>query len=75
MEKTCTKCNILKSISMFSKNKNLIDGHMTICKSCRSISRKQLNYDIKMDDKECMRCNIVKPYTDFYKDKSSSDGL
>lgn len=48
---------------------------MSICKSCRSLSRKQLNYDIKTDDKRCMRCNIIKPYTDFYKDKSASDGL
>jgi hypothetical protein len=60
---------------MFSKNKNCIDGHMSICKLCRSLSRKQLNYDIKTDDKTCMRCNMIKPYTDFYKDKSASDGL
>lgn len=35
--KTCTKCNVSKSINLFNKNKKAKDGYTSYCKECAKI--------------------------------------
>ncbi len=34
MKKTCTKCNVQKSLDLFSKRKKSKDGHSSWCREC-----------------------------------------
>lgn len=72
MYKTCSKCDTHKNISQFHKLKSGKFGVHSICKQCRSISRKRYNYEIINKEKVCKLCNLPKK---FYKNKSSKDGL
>lgn len=38
--KTCTKCDQLKTLKEFSKNKNFADGHSYQCKECSAVDHK-----------------------------------
>ena len=40
MEKKCNKCNVVKDVSEFHKNKRHKDGLKHLCKSCRSLYHK-----------------------------------
>lgn len=44
MEKRCRKCNLIKSLDQYHKNKNIKDGYHTICKICNN---KQANIWVK----------------------------
>lgn len=39
-EKYCKDCKVIKSVSLFNKEKNVKDGFRNICKSCQSIRGK-----------------------------------
>lgn len=41
--KTCTKCEITKELSDFSKDRHKKDGYQNWCKKCRAISARDLN--------------------------------
>lgn len=46
--RTCTKCNIEKSLSEFCVDKNKIGGHNWHCKTCKSCNgRKSTKTDIE----------------------------
>lgn len=38
--KTCSKCGKAKPLDQFHKNKNSKDGHLGVCKACRSDCNK-----------------------------------
>lgn len=40
MEKQCTRCNQIKPISEFNKNKTKKDGHHNLCRVCSNINSK-----------------------------------
>ena len=73
--KICTKCNIEKEITFYHKNKNEKDGYMNICKTCRSLSRKNQENVRCNDNKECPKCKKLLSHTFYSSDKSSKDGL
>jgi len=39
--KTCTKCNSMKPLSEYHKNKKSKDGHATQCKECKNAARRK----------------------------------
>ena len=41
MEKKCNKCNVVKDVCEFHKNKGNKDGLNTICKKCRKVTAKK----------------------------------
>ena len=75
--KVCTKCNQIKRLTEYNKDKTKSDGLRSSCKQCRSIKSKQyrdknkhfnankiLN---KNDVRTCPKCKKQKLYTEFYK--------
>jgi hypothetical protein len=75
MSKECNKCNNIKNISEFHKNKNCNDGYMNTCKLCRHNNRKSIYYDITISEKKCFKCKLIKSSNEFNKDKSNKTGL
>lgn len=75
MYKTCPQCNIHKKLDDFHKQKSGSYGRHSICKICRSKSRKTLNNKINCKTKICNLCGIKLNTDKFYKNKSSKDGL
>jgi len=69
------KCNNIKNISEFHKNKNYNDGYMNTCKLCRHNNRRSINYDITVSEKKCFKCKLIKSSNEFNKDKSNKTGL
>ena len=60
-KKTCIKCNISKDITEFHKNKANKDGHLNICKICKSIYSKEYHKTYTPDpDKVVKRRNSQK---------------
>jgi hypothetical protein len=45
MDKICNKCNIIKPLTEFNKNKNKVDGYHVWCKQCVSSNNKKLYID------------------------------
>ena len=41
-EKKCCTCLIIKPISLFNKDKYVVNGYAKVCKECRSLSNKKL---------------------------------
>jgi hypothetical protein len=76
LEKTCSLCNILKSIDEFHKLKRGEYGRHSHCKCCRSKNRKEYSYERpKKGIMKCAKCSKFKNISDYYTDKSSSTGL
>lgn len=75
MKKICKKCYKEKELNDFHKNKNIIDGHHTICKECRHNIRKLNNYKRSVESKICPKCNLLLNHEYYNCDKSSKDGL
>lgn len=45
--KVCGNCHLVKSLDNFHRNKQNADGLHSYCKSCRSINRREKNYQVK----------------------------
>ena len=91
IEKVCPRCNTLKPLDSFGKNKRAPDGINYICKSChsnqvKSTQRKrtlrtssQLSEDQKRlrpdGVKRCRMCNLSLPLTSFGRSIYCADGL
>lgn len=74
-EKICNTCNEVKTLDSFHKSKSGVLGRHNTCKSCRSVKRKQLNVEAKVEGgKTCPGCNEYREYLMFSRDKSSGDG-
>lgn len=81
MDKKCKKCNQIKSLIEFVKNKNCKDGYEGTCKSCKNIARTeryQKHYKNKNPliegEKECNRCKERKSVDEFNIDLKCVDG-
>jgi len=60
MDKICNKCNIIKPLTEFNKNKNKVDGYHIWCKQCVSNNNRKL-YAV---DSERIKQQINKYYYD-----------
>jgi hypothetical protein len=80
----CYKCNKIKSINEFNKNKRLKFGISNICKTCHITQNKKHNIKIGRKpqkklyfdniNKECGKCSKILIINNFNKNKSSKDG-
>ena len=83
--KVCRKCNQIKPLTEYTKDKTKLDGLESSCKSCRCIKSKQYidkNKQVnankifnKNDVRICPKCKKQKLYTDFYKCVTNPLGL
>ena len=78
--KRCAKCQEIKPLAGFYKNKRNKDGVRYICIGCwNEQGRKHyqtLVYPPEVTgSKICPACKIEKPFTEFYKNKGGKDGL
>jgi len=82
-EKICNKCNILKTIENFSKDKYKKNGYCGNCKNCESKRKNKNNpnntninenTNENTNEKVCNKCNVLKNLKDYHKDKSKKDG-
>jgi hypothetical protein len=69
MEKVCIKCNVSKSITMFSKNKNYSDGLRRSCKSCENAYNK-LHYENNKDHVRAVHKSYYNRTTEKSKDRT-----
>jgi len=83
MEKKCTKCEVVKSLDEFTKDKYKKDGKSYLCKSCKVVYSKKIYEKNKNEDisrlqfiklfnennglRECTKCGEVKSLDMFYK--------
>lgn len=80
-EKRCSKCNTVKNLSMFNKDKSKKDGHHTTCRECEK-ERKRIYKEnkkgqmliSKLQEKECKTCQDVKPISEYTVHLSNADG-
>ena len=83
--KLCRKCNQIKPLTEYTKDKTKSDGLESNCKSCRYIKSKQYrdkNKQVnvnkicnKNDVRICPKCKKQKLYTEFYKFAANPLGL
>ncbi len=68
--KTCTKCNIGKSLSVFGKDKQKKDGLTSCCQKCRAEDHKVYYHENKehVDSRNTKKYHKIK-YTDEFKTK------
>lgn len=71
MEKHCSKCDILKPLSAFSKQVGGKHGVEAACKVCRSRSPNPVQLSAV---KTCSKCAQVKTVHEFYANKRAPDG-
>jgi len=78
--KKCTKCNTIKDIQFFSKEKK---GYRSQCKECRNLQKKlrieknakEIDKDVViLNEKKCYTCKNILSIDNFTKLKSSKDG-
>jgi hypothetical protein len=78
--KTCIKCNQIKPIAEFHKDRTRPDGHRPYCRACRN---KKLKTNIKSVNKQlfgknkrqCIRCDQIKPIKEFNLNSGAKDGI
>lgn len=83
--KLCSRCEELKNVTEFYKDKILKDGYSSQCKACHKI--KALNYKSKnikkfyettsnpdIKEKKCLKCKETKSLLDFTTNRRSKDG-
>lgn len=80
-QKCCNRCNTVKPISRFRRNKfNIIDGRMKICKDCEFSNRgkhlRQLPYvgDVSETTRICNKCNVEQSLDEYYERKGFKKG-
>ena len=83
--KVCTKCNQIKPLTEYCKNKSTLDGLHYSCKLCQSIisklyrdKNKQINANKiynENDVKICSKCKLNKPLKEYQKNIATVDGL
>ena len=81
--KVCIKCNAVKSIDEFYKQKASKDGYQISCKSCVLTRGKELRkrysklqlHEIEFKERKiCCYCKVEKKIEEFSKDKTIKDG-
>lgn len=81
-QKRCTKCNELKSVEQYVKDRNRKDGLSVWCKMCVSeyqrgnrqkLARSSDNIPTRTT-KRCPKCRLVKPCEEFCRNRSNKGG-
>ena len=91
LKKRCIKCDLLKPLTEYHKNKNLKDGHKSVCRTCIKLRKqyykkikaeKAQKEDVKPDDKpddkvvEKTDSNSLPRITDFWDEiKDKKDNM
>jgi hypothetical protein len=76
ISKSCSECKVEKNLNGFHKSRSGLYGHNSICKDCRSKTRKELEYEAPLEGtKLCPKCEQTLDISKFNKDKSNSTGL
>jgi hypothetical protein len=75
LNKTCSKCNITKDISLFFKLIRSKDGYRKLCKDCEKLKQRKTNNNILDSNlnKSCSSCSYSG--NNFKKCQKSSDGF
>lgn len=74
--KYCKKCDTLKPVDLFYKNKKSKDGLTHYCKNCSKSYYYSVNVvKEKPKIKTCNKCKLEMPATSFYNRKHREDGL
>jgi len=79
-EKTCIKCNKLKNVIEFYKDKGLKDGFKNVCKACEKKRRIDRFKEFRKNriettiEKKCPSCGEIKKLIEFHKNKYQRDG-
>jgi len=78
--KSCSVCQVEKTLDDFHKSKKNSDGYVFRCKSCVSAyykgynaSRKAAHARVDIKSKVCRDCNLEKPPSQFGKRATSLD--
>jgi len=80
IEKHCSTCDIIKSISEFNIDRYTKDGYSTTCKSCTNkrphnrIIYNNVTHNLD-ETKQCCRCKEIKNINEFYPNNRCKDGL
>src|ERR1700679_2752028 len=75
-EKICNKCSTLKSIDDFYTDNGISDGHATICKKCKDVTRGEWKARHKEEWNEYMRVYRKEhPQSVKYKEQKRNRGL
>ena len=85
LSKVCIKCNQIKSLTEYYKDKRKSVGLESCCKSCEYIKSKHYRDKNRQNNtnkfynenniKTCSKCKQQKLYTEFYKCATKSLGL
>lgn len=76
MNKQCCRCNKVKDITEYPKDRRSPLGYSgRNCKVCVNIKNRQRNNKVSVLEKNCGTCEQVKPASEFQRDKKSFDGL
>lgn len=79
--KTCSRCNIHKPLSDFTKDARYSKGVTSWCKDCKYAYVKSRKLYVRhqpkpiVTSKRCLVCKVVKPGTDFVKALNQKSGL
>jgi hypothetical protein len=69
-QKTCSKCNIIKNICEFRKDKTKRDGYYSSCKSCKLEYRRKNKEQVNLSAKKLRDLNKLKNPDKFYLDNN-----
>jgi hypothetical protein len=77
VNKRCSQCREIKSLTEFHKRKNSSDGLNSSCKDCQRIRHQEQKERPKelVEKKQCLKCKEVKPREEYTKDIHKRDGL
>lgn len=76
--KKCYKCNEIKELNHFNKNRGNSDGYQKLCRECdknKTKAWRDLPHDLPSETKICRTCKLDKPSAEFYKSSVCKDGL
>ena len=65
--KKCVKCDIVKELSEFYKDKSSSDGFDNRCRVCENKTR--VLFRETLTESTCTKCGLTKPISEFYKGK------
>ena len=67
--KLCASCGKKKPLEKFDKDVRAKDGHVSVCKTCRSYNRF-----LALGRKKCGKCGQILPLKSFYKVRRDDTG-
>ncbi|MDE2101452.1 MAG: endonuclease VII domain-containing protein [Patescibacteria group bacterium] len=80
--KRCSRCDTVKPVPDFHKNRRQPDGYTAECRACRkeryrrTCEARRLNPPVPSSPlRECLRCHAVKPVAEFNRSPHGREGL